>query len=199
MIGIVDYGLGNVAAFLWMFRHLNVPAELVRDAAGITDATHLVLPGVGSFDWAMGLLEQSGLVPTLTSQVVEKRVPLLGVCVGMQMLADGSDEGTRPGLGWVSGRVRKLEEVRTPHMGWNDVEVVSDCGLFEGLADARFYFLHSYVFAPAEDADAATLTDYGGRFASSIRRGHIHGVQFHPEKSHHWGARLLKNFADLPC
>jgi len=139
---------------------------------------------------------------TLTDLVINRKTPVIGICVGMQILAEGSDEGSRPGLGWVPGRVRHFKtmadaEVRVPHMGWNDVSPGAGIGLFAGLEqEARFYFLHSYYFQCADTADAAAEARYGMAFTCAVKRGNVNGVQFHPEKSHHFGARLLKNFAE---
>ena len=202
MTTIVDYGLGNIGAFANLFKRLGVPAKVARTAGELAGAERVILPGVGAFDHAMDLLDASGMRPTLERLVMEDKRPVVGVCVGMQMLADGSDEGTRLGLGWVPGRVRHFSHAPTnarlpmPHMGWNDVAPVLEGGLFAGLeSQARFYFLHSFYFEPADPAHVAARTVYGMEFASAVRNGHMHGVQFHPEKSHHFGAALLQNFA----
>lgn len=203
MIAILDYGLGNVMAFHNVYRRLDIPVTVVRTAEALARATKLILPGVGSFDHAMTLFEGSGLRAAVEDLVIRGRIPVMGICVGMQMLADGSDEGRLPGLGWVAGRVRKLEvarlnqEARLPHMGWNDVRPVRPTPLFAGLDDdARFYFLHSYYFAPVSDADVLAVVRYGGEFACAVQSGNVYGVQFHPEKSHHSGSALLANFAE---
>lgn len=204
MISIVDYGLGNIGAFLNMFKRMNVAAVPVRTADELADAKHLVLPGVGAFDHAMELLDASGMRATLDRKVVEEKVPVIGICVGMQILADTSEEGRERGLGWVPGTVRHFKSMPTPqdlplpHMGWNDVTPVNDGGLFRGLErDARFYFLHSFYYDPTDPADGAATATYGTEFACAVRRDNVWGVQFHPEKSHHFGAMLLKNFAEL--
>jgi glutamine amidotransferase len=152
----------------------------------------------------MARLNESGMRERLDQLVMEERSDVIGICVGMQMLAGRSDEGSLPGLGWIDADVKIFDEAsfcgRThlPHMGWNDVEPRSEAGLFEGLGDgARFYFLHSYYFAPRHDKDTLATTDYNGSFVSSVHCGNVYGVQFHPEKSHQWGIRLLKNFAEL--
>lgn len=204
MIAIIDYGVGNVAAIGNIYKRLDVAAKLVATAEGIAEADRIVLPGVGSFDWAMERLDRSGLRPALERAVLEDRKPILGICVGMQMLASGSEEGRRPGFGWVGGQVKRFEAQRggrrtqLPHMGWNDVEPAESFDLFADLAnDARFYFLHSYYFEAVDPKNVLAMTDYNGRFASAVRARNIFGVQFHPEKSHQWGVRLLKNFAAL--
>lgn len=203
MITIVDYGLGNVRAFSNMYKRMNIEARAATTAAELESATRIILPGVGAFDHAMELLDASGMRPTLDALVREQRVPVLGVCVGMQILAEGSDEGRLPGLGWIRGWVRALRgapgaaALPLPHMGWNDVAPAAGCTLFRGLEDeARFYFLHSFYFECADAGDVAATARYGLDFACTVRTAHVQGVQFHPEKSHHFGATLLKNFAE---
>lgn len=204
MISIVDYGLGNVRAFQNMYKRMNIEAVAVRTADELRGAEHIVLPGVGAFDHAMDLLDASGMRETLDELVLEKSVPVVGVCVGMQILAESSEEGTRAGLGWIKGTVRHFRSApdmkgfMLPHMGWNDVKPKPGDALFKGFGEeARFYFLHSFYFDCAHDEDVSARANYGVNFACAVGRGAIHGVQFHPEKSHHFGARLLKNFAEL--
>jgi len=199
MIKIVDYGLGNVSAFHNVFKRLNIEAGTVRTPDDFRDATKLILPGVGAFDRAMDLLERSSLRPALDEVVLERKVPLLGVCVGMQMLARSSDEGHAPGLGWIGAEVKAFAgDMVVPHMGWNDAQPVGESPLFKELAPvARFYFLHSYYVVCDDRRDVAAMARYGVDFGCAVSVGNIHGVQFHPEKSHHAGARLLKNFANL--
>lgn len=187
-----------------MYKRMNVPARAVRTADELADATRIVLPGVGAFDHAMELLETSGMRPLLEEKVTGDKVPVVGICVGMQILADTSEEGQGRGLGWVPGTVRHFRSMPTPddlplpHMGWNDVAPAKDGGLFKGLEqDARFYFLHSFYYDPVDPADSAATATYGTSFACAVRRDNVWGVQFHPEKSHHFGAMLLKNFAEL--
>lgn len=204
MIAIIDYGLGNVQAIANIYRRLEIPAVLARSAADLDGATHLVLPGVGAFDWAMTRLNESGMRAPLDELVQGRGLPVLGICVGMQMMAQRSDEGSASGLGWFDAGVKLFDHAlftgRThlPHMGWNDVQPVREEGLFAGLgAQARFYFLHSYYFAPKDPQDLLASTVYGQPFACAVQRRNVHGVQFHPEKSHAWGIQLLKNFASL--
>lgn len=204
MITIVDYGLGNIGAFLNMYKRMNIPATTAHTADELAQAERIVLPGVGAFDHAMELLQASGMRAMLDLKVVEQKVPVIGICVGMQILADTSEEGRGCGLGWIPGRVRHFrsmpapDDLPLPHMGWNDVEPCNQAGLFHGLQrDARFYFLHSFYYECADPADTAATATYGGVFACAVRRGNVWGVQFHPEKSHHFGATLLKNFAEL--
>lgn len=204
MIRIVDYGVGNIQAFLTMFKRLGLEASRAINATELKDATRLVLPGVGSFDTAMTLLNQSGMRPQLEELVHGRQVPVIGICVGMQMLAGSSDEGVLPGLNWVPGRVKAFADTPAakglpmPHMGWNDVAVRTENKLFTDFEpEPRFYFLHSYYFEAVNKADVAATAEYGLNFDCIVSRGNIHGVQCHPEKSHHYGAQLLKNFAEL--
>jgi glutamine amidotransferase len=204
MIRVIDYGVGNIQAFMTMFKRLDLPATRAQSAADLAGATRLILPGVGAFDPAMRKLNQSGMRPALEDLVLGQQVPVLGVCVGMQMLATASDEGVLPGLNWVPGRVRSFEsnplaqKLPMPHMGWNDLAVKPNHRLFTDFeADPRFYFLHSYYFECNDAAHVAATAEYGLNFDCVVSNGHIHGVQCHPEKSHHFGAQLLKNFAEL--
>ena len=204
MITIIDYGLGNVLAFSNVYKRLNIAVAVAKAAGDLRGATKLILPGVGAFDHAMELLQQSGMRETLDEMVLERSVPVLGVCVGMQILAASSEEGRLRGLCWIDGEVRKLdgarfgERMRLPHMGWNDVKPAAPSGLFAGLEnDARFYFLHSYYFHCARSENVLAETEYGTTFSCAVQSSRIFGVQFHPEKSHHYGTRLLKNFAEL--
>jgi glutamine amidotransferase len=204
MITIVSYGVGNIGALATMYKRMNVPTRFATTAAEIEDATHVILPGVGGFDDAMTRLNDSGLRDPLDRLVARGGVPVLGICVGMQMLADRSDEGQCQGLGWIPGDVRhfdhtgKTAAMPLPHMGWNDVMPLPGSPLFKGLEqDARFYFLHSYYFECRDPAHVAANAEYGSPFSASVRKDCIFGMQGHPEKSHHWGAALLKNFAEL--
>jgi glutamine amidotransferase len=205
MIAVINYGLGNVQAFANIYKRLNIPVSIVDSASDLADADKVILPGVGSFDWAMTRLNESGLRTCLDDLVLAKGRPFLGVCVGMQMLADSSDEGQLPGLGWIPGQVKKFslgnqqngDVTYLPHMGWNDVAPVSSASLFKDMSQPEFYFLHSFYFLPEETRDTLGSTEYGRPFVSAVRRGNIFGTQFHPEKSHHWGVQLLKNFAEV--
>ena len=204
MIAIVDYGLGNIRAFANVSHRLNLPCVVASRPEELRDATRVVLPGVGAFDEAMGLLARSGLRDPLEELVLGRKVPLLGICVGMQMLARSSEEGRLPGLGWIDGEVRRFEaerlvhKPRLPHMGWNRIIPKAGVSLLAGMeGGARFYFLHSYYFRCRSEADSISETDYGGRFTSAVGAGNIYGVQLHPEKSHHDGVRLLRNFGTL--
>jgi glutamine amidotransferase len=204
MIKIVDYGLGNISAFSNMYKRMNVPVAAAKTVAELEGATKIILPGVGAFDHAIELLDASGMRSMLEKLVCDDKIPVLGICVGMQLLAKGSDEGNLPGLGWVPGRVRafKSEEksanLPLPHMGWNDVIPVAGSRLFDGLErDSRFYFLHSYFFECEQQGSVVATSSYGIDFSCAVRSGNVYGVQFHPEKSHHYGSLLLRNFAEL--
>jgi len=203
MITIVDYGLGNILAFANIYKRLNIPFKIVSNASELADTTKVILPGVGSFDWAMSRLNQSGMRDLLDELVLVKEVPVIGVCVGMQVMANSSDEGEMKGLGWIDANIRRFNDscfqyaTHLPHMGWNDVEPIKHDPLFDGLEnDSRFYFLHSYLFTHKEEGQILAQTEYGGLFTSAAHNKNVYGVQFHPEKSHHWGVRLLKNFAE---
>lgn len=204
MITIVDYGLGNIQAFANIYNRLNVPVKFAKTSHDLEGSSHIILPGVGAFDWAMERLDGSGMRATLDRLVREDKKHVLGICVGMQMMARSSDEGSSAGLGWFDANVKRFDESRIqsrthlPHMGWNDVYPLATDDLFQKLGEgARFYFLHSYYFAPNDPADVLAQTDYGDRFACAVRRGNVYGIQCHPEKSHNWGIQLLKNFAGL--
>lgn len=203
MIAIIDYGLGNVGAFQDIYQQLNVPVIRAKSEGDLAGATKLILPGVGSFDHAMKSFEDSGMAPAV-EKMVNDGVKLLGVCVGMQMLADSSEEGQRKGLGWIPGRVRRFDPdtikqaTRLPHMGWNDFDVRRADPITSGLGEgARFYFLHSYYVECADHDHIIGESTYGITFPSLVRRENVYGMQPHPEKSHSFGIRLLKNFSEL--
>ena len=205
MISIVDYGVGNAQAFLTLFKALGIHAERANTPESLNGASRLILPGVGHFDHAMQQLNKSGLRPKLEDLVLGLKVPVIGICVGMQMLAEGSEEGTTPGLGWISGQVRAFannpqsKRLPMPHMGWNDLHPNPNSKIFsQGFDESlKFYFLHSYYFDADNKDDVAATVHYGVDFDAAVSRGHIHGIQCHPEKSHHWGRQLLKNFSEL--
>lgn len=205
MIAIIDYGVGNIQAFMNMFKRLGVEARRAKSAQELLGVNRLILPGVGHFDHAMQKLNESGMRPKLEEMVQQEKIPILGVCVGMQMLANGSDEGTSAGLGWIPGHVRSFKMtleakgMPMPHMGWNELQPIAGSKIFSvGFEDhPQFYFLHSYYFDALDKDDVAATTNYGITFDAAISHGHIHGIQCHPEKSHHYGAQLLKNFVEL--
>lgn len=204
MISIVDYGLGNIAAFAAVYGKANIEVSTARTVDDLKLASKLILPGVGHFDHAMRLLQQSGMREALDEIVLRDKVPVIGVCVGMQMLARSSEEGELPGLGWIDADVRSFrshegtKSMSVPHMGWNDVRPLSPNPLFAELqTDARFYFLHSYFMSCDRREDVLAICNYGSDFACAVQSSNIYGVQFHPEKSHRFGDRLLRNFAGL--
>jgi glutamine amidotransferase len=205
LIAIVNYGLGNIQAFANIYRRLNIRVTIATMPDELLGAEKIILPGVGAFDWAISSLDESGMRDCLDDLVMRQKRPVLGICVGMQMMARRSDEGKLAGLGWIDGEVKKFDEngfavkTRLPHMGWNDLLPQRSDPLFRGMEkDARFYFLHSYYFSPQMADEVVGVTDYNGHlFASSVHSGNVFGVQFHPEKSHQWGIQLLKNFAEL--
>jgi imidazole glycerol-phosphate synthase subunit HisH len=188
MIKIVDYGLGNISAFVNVYKRLNVESGVARSAADLEGASKLILPGVGAFDHAMDLLNDSGMRATLDDMVLNQNVPVLGICVGMQILAEASDEGVKPGLGWVPGKVEgfkalNLDNLMLPHMGWNDVAPVAHSPLFASMEEApRFYFLHSFYFKCQREQDVAATSHYGLDFSCAVRNGHIHACNFIPRK-----------------
>lgn len=205
MIHLVDYGVGNIQAFINLFKRLGIDAARASQPADFVNVTNLILPGVGHFDHAMQRLNDSGMRSALEALVLGQGVPVLGICVGMQMFADGSEEGSMAGLGWVPGRVRSFANdprftgLPMPHMGWNNLQPSVSSPLFAtGFDDApQFYFLHSYFFDAEDKNDVAATAHYGTDFDAVVSRGNIHGVQCHPEKSHHWGEQLLKNFVEF--
>ena len=204
MICLIDYGVGNINAFLNIYKKLNIEAAKASTPEDIQKATKLILPGVGAFDDAMTRLNESGMRDELEKAVNVNRIPVVGICVGMQMLAESSEEGRLPGLGWIKGKVKRFDPstiqyvTKFPHMGWNDVNPVrSNSLLGEPGGVGRFYFLHSYYFECQNPADVLATSEYGHEFASAINHENIYGIQCHPEKSHHFGIELLHNFAKL--
>lgn len=205
MISLIDYGVGNLRAFLNLYERLNIPVTVASSPEEVLQAEKLILPGVGHFDHAMMLFNSSGLREIVTQRVIRDKVPILGICVGMQMLATSSDEGQEAGLGWIPGTVKSLtntiqdKTLPLPHMGWNDVLPSGLSPLYKGFESSggRFYFLHSYYYLPEDMNHSIGLSNYGFDFCCSVNKDNIFGVQFHPEKSHDYGELLLKNFAEL--
>jgi imidazole glycerol-phosphate synthase subunit HisH len=204
MIAIVDYGMGNLGSLSNMLKYIGASAMIAKSVEEVASADKLVLPGVGAFETGMLRLEASGLIPILRRRVLDEHVPVLGICLGMQLMTQSSDEGQRQGLGWVAAKTRRFaippgSPCRVPHMGWNHVTFRSDCPLAKGLSgEPRFYFVHSYhAVLVDEEADWMARTTYGYPFVSGFSHHNIYGVQFHPEKSHAFGMQLFRNFAGL--
>ncbi|EMO94824.1 imidazole glycerol phosphate synthase subunit HisH [Leptospira interrogans] len=204
MIGILDYGVGNLKAFSNVLKELNFHHQVVKTAEDLKACEKIIMPGVGSFDSVMDKLAESGIQNVLTDLVIIKKIPVLGVCVGMQILASSSEEGSKSGLGWIRGRVKKFNFDRSnsvltiPQIGWNEVSSTRENTLLENLEkNPRFYFLHSYYMECEDKKDVIAMADYGGDFACAVNRENIYGTQFHPEKSHHNGVTLIRNFANL--
>jgi imidazole glycerol-phosphate synthase subunit HisH len=205
MLVIVDYGVGNAGSILNMLKKVGQTAILTSDPAAIEKASKIILPGVGAFDYGMEKLHDTGLVPVLNQKAKEEKIPVLGICLGMQLFAMRSDEGSRAGLGWVDAECVKFrfqadqpgqERTKVPHMGWNDVKIVRQGGVFTDMyEEPRFYFVHSYYLKCNHPEDVVATTQYGFEFCSAVRSENIQGVQFHPEKSHKYGMRILHNFA----
>lgn len=203
MITIVDYGVGNTGALLNMFDYLGFDAEAVSTPEAVAQASKLVLPGVGAFDKAMTTLRERRLVDALDEAVLQRHVPVLGVCLGMQLLARRSEEGVERGLGWIAADVRRIvlpvgSTLKVPHIGWMHAEPTRSSRLFNAGDDpSRFYFDHSFHMVCDDPHDVTATIEYGLRLCCAVAHGHIFGVQFHPEKSHRHGMRLLRAFAEL--
>ena len=204
MIGIIDYGSGNVKAIQNIYKRLNIGSIVVTEANQINQVDRIVLPGVGAFDEAMGNLNQSGLREALDYSVLLEHKPVLGICVGMQIMATNSEEGNIEGLNWIPGRVKRFDEnlidslPKIPHMGWNSIEVSKLNKLLHSIdCDIGFYFLHSFYFDCDNLTDVIAKSYYGTAFDCVVNSQNIYGTQFHPEKSHNNGISVFKNFADL--
>jgi glutamine amidotransferase len=203
MISIVDYGVANLGSMRNMLRRIGAEVELVTTAAAVAKATKLILPGIGAFDHGMEALSSRGLVEPLKARVLRDGVPMLGICLGFQLMGDGSAEGRRAGMGLIASRCERLPAdaeagVRVPHMNWAHIEPTRADPILSGMDEhARFYFVHSYHVVCSDTADVLAVARHGVEFTAMIQRGNIYGAQFHPEKSHRFGMRLLQNFVDL--
>lgn len=204
MIAIVDYGSGNVAAIANIYKRLKIPHVVTGNHSELAKADRFILPGVGAFDATMYYLNNSGMVTLLNEQVLGLKKKVLGICVGMQILAESSEEGVLSGLGWIPGRVRKIDaslltsKPHLPHMGWNSISPKSDAPLFGGVdVEHGFYFLHSYYFDATEASDVSATVQYGTEITCAVARANVFGMQFHPEKSHANGVAVFQNFAEL--
>lgn len=202
-ITVIDLGMGNVGSVANMLRKVGGASVLTSDPDVVSTADRIVLPGVGAFDTAMERLDSSRLTEVMHQRVLVDRIPVLGICLGMQLFADGSEEGALPGLGWIPGRVHRLPAigddgttVKVPHMGWSRLSPTGEMQLDGSLTpESRFYFVHSYAYDPEDPADVLATTNYGsGPFCAIVGRDNLLGVQFHPEKSHRHGMNFLRSF-----
>jgi len=203
MITIINYGMGNLGSVQNMFKRIGVPSEISGDPDVIARSTKLLLPGVGAFDAAMQKIGDSGLRAVLDKKVLEEKVPTLGICLGMQLLTNSSEEGVLPGLGWIPAKTLRFKfppdsKLKIPHMGWNYVFSKRASPLTHDLPEEpRFYFVHSYYVQCDDEQDVLTTTPYGTDFDSIVQKDNVYGAQFHPEKSHKYGMKLLANFAGI--
>lgn len=202
MICIIDYGVGNAESVKNMLRRIQVDCVISSDVDTISSATKLILPGVGHYDEGMRNLAERQLIGPLQDLVINKGRPILGICLGMQLLGKSSEEGQIPGLGWIDMRFLRFRSdasgpIKSQHMGWNSVVPSRSSVIFDNFdPDPRFYFVHRFYAQCASEDDVIATTSYGTAFASAVGHGRIFGVQFHPEKSHRFGMKLLKNFAE---
>jgi len=201
-VAIVDYGMGNLHSVKRKLERIGVDPQVTSDPDDLLRADKLVLPGVGHFGKAMKHLATLGLVASLNEAVTVRNKPILGICLGMQLLASRSEEGDAEGLGWIDADVVRFaihdRRLKVPHIGWNGVRVSRSDALLEGVtADTEFYFVHAYHLVCRDRRDVLCETDYGYRFTSAVARGNVYGVQFHPEKSHDAGEALLRNFVRI--
>ena len=201
-ITIIDYGTSNLGSMKNMLKKLGVPSRFATTADEVMEAEKIILPGVGAFDAGMRTLKASGMIDALNLKVLEERVPVLGVCLGMQMMGLASEEGVEKGLGWIDAQAIRFRSkdhpgMRVPHMGWNEARVLKRSPLIDESPErVRFYFANSYHVVCANAADVLLETEYAGfPFTSALERAHIRGAQFHPEKSHRFGMWFLNNFA----
>ena len=206
MISIVNYGMGNLGSIVNMFKKINVKTALVSTADEIAVAKKILLPGVGAFDAAMFKINELGIKDILNKKALEEKIPVMGICLGMQLLTERSDEGVLPGLGWIPAETKSFKKVidtsifKVPHMGWSTTRINHKSPLttdFENLEDVRFYFVHSYYVECRNDENSILKTSYGIEFDSAVQKDNIFGAQFHPEKSHKFGMKLLENFARI--
>lgn len=204
MITIINYNAGNIKSIQNMLKRIGAKSCISSSVEEIEQAEKLILPGVGHFDFGMINLKQSGLIDVLNKKVLKDKVPLLGICLGAQLLGNGSEEGTEKGLGWIDMDVVKFDkekmtdDLKIPHMSWNEILIKKSSKLLEGLNnESRFYFVHSFHMKCNDEKDILTNTNYGYEFTSAVEKENIFGVQFHPEKSHKFGMRLLENFVKI--
>ena len=204
MIKIINLGIGNVSSVQNMIKRIGFKSDIVSHGEDLNQVDKIILPGVGSFDSAMESLDDLGFRNILTKKIINDRIPILGICLGMQLFLEKSEEGSLPGLGWIKGEVKKFNfaklnsKLKIPHMGWNYANVVKENPLFpKVINNQRFYFVHSYYVELASKDNSITSTQYGIDFVSSLAKKNIFGVQFHPEKSHQFGKKLLEKFCEI--
>jgi len=203
MLTIVDYGVGNIGSLLNMLDFIGIDAQVSNNAQTIESAEKLILPGVGAFDSAMQAIEEHRLIEPLNKAILVNKVPILGVCLGMQLVTRGSEEGVRHGLGWVKADVRRIlvpndSNLKVPHIGWEEVIPSRTSSLFDMQnKNERFYFVHSYHVVCESENDVLATVEYGDPLCCAFQHGNIYGVQFHPEKSHKYGMKLLKAFNEV--
>lgn len=201
-ISVIDYGCGNLASVVNMIRHVGGTARLLSSPEQLGNAEKIILPGVGAFDHGIGVLREGGWVPTLEAAVLERKVPIMGICLGMQLMTCGSEEGTLPGLGWIDAAAKRFRpadtRLKVPHMGWNEVrQMRPDSLLPETDGARRFYFVHSYRVECNNPNDVLLVAEHGEQFVAAFRHGNIWGFQFHPEKSHRFGMELFRYFLEV--
>ncbi len=201
MIGIINYGLGNIHSFINSFKVLGIPAISINNRDELKRIDRIILPGVGSFDSAIRKFNNSGLRDDIEDLIFNKNLPIMGVCIGMQIMANSSSEGNLNGLGWIDGEVEIIENTNNlilPHMGWNEIKLEKfSSKLLLNLKSKRFYFLHSYHFVPNKKSNKIAYVNYGKDILAAISKDNIYGCQFHPEKSHSAGLKVLENFSSL--
>lgn len=202
MIAIIDFGMGNLGSIKNMLYKIGVDSIVTSDIEVIESADKLILPGVGAFDHAVESLKRAGLISVLNKEVMEKKKPILGICLGMQLMSKRSEEGSLPGLGWIDAETIRFNFedekllLRVPHMGWNTIQAWQEHLILEGVSGPRFYFVHSYHVRCRDESNVLAATMYGITFHSIIVKDNIIGMQFHPEKSHKYGMQLLRNYAE---
>lgn len=203
MIAVIDYGIGNTGSVVNMFKRIGVRAAVEADPRNVSSASGIILPGVGAFDAAMQQLKKTGMDKAVEDAVFGKSIPVLGICLGMQLLGTQSEEGSEQGLGWIPATIERIPEapgLKIPHMGWNLVDANQESQLGRDLAvDTRYYFVHKFHMVPEDSSAVSMWCNHGIQFAAAVESGNVYGVQFHPEKSHKYGMNLLSKFSELTC